>query len=70
MTIYEVMHESPWLTFFLLLAVVKLLGAPFRLVHRWIRHLDIATHGWPPAHCDADGDAVAEKEAEADVPTA
>jgi hypothetical protein len=64
MTIYQVMQESPWLTFFLLLGVLKLFSWPFEIVYRWIRHLDIKAQGWPPAHCDADGDAVEENEDE------
>jgi hypothetical protein len=28
----------------------------FRLPNRFIRHLNIRKHGWPPAHVDADGD--------------
>ena len=24
---------------------------------RWVRSRNIARHGWPPPHCDADGDS-------------
>jgi hypothetical protein len=30
----------------------------FRCWNRWMRHLNIKAHGWPPAHLDADGDPV------------
>jgi len=51
------MSESPVLTFFL--AVI--LGCTaydvlFKLPNRLFRHLNIRKHGWPPDHCDADGD--------------
>lgn len=34
-------------------AIINLL---FRMWNRIIRHLNIRSKGWPPAHCDADGD--------------
>lgn len=30
----------------------------FRLWNRFMRHLNIRRAGWPPPHCDADGDPV------------
>lgn len=30
------------------------------LAHDWIQHRNIKAHGWPPAHCDANGDPVRE----------
>ena len=30
--------------------------AAFKLANRALRHLNIRAHGWPPPHCDADGD--------------
>jgi hypothetical protein len=67
MTIYTYMHESPWLTFFIVMAFVKLISWPFRLVNRWIRHLDIRANGWPPGHCDADGNAIEDDEEDYEV---
>jgi hypothetical protein len=32
------------------------MGLSFRLVNRLFRSINIAIRGWPPAHCDADGD--------------
>lgn len=35
--------------------------------NRLMRHLNIRKHGWPPPHCDADGDfAEVEEEGEED----
>jgi hypothetical protein len=28
----------------------------FRCWNRFLRMLNIRKHGWPPVHCDADGD--------------
>lgn len=28
------------------------------LIRHIVRHLNIRKHGWPPPHCDADGDPV------------
>lgn len=57
MNIYEFMDRNPWLTFF----IVMFVGQYFcvvtcRFVNRIVRHLNIRSQGWPPAHCDADGD--------------
>lgn len=41
-------------------ACVAALNAPLVVVNRIVRHLNIRTRGWPPAHLDldADGDQV------------
>ena len=49
----EFANSSPWLTFFI---VYFVLAFPAGALKRYLRHLDIRDHGWPPAHCDADGD--------------
>ena len=49
----EFANSSPWLTFFM---VFFALYFPFDTLQRYLRHLDIKEHGWPPVHCDADGD--------------
>lgn len=51
-------NDSPWLTFFLAYLAFPILVWPFRLVNRWIRHLNIKAQGWPPVHLDGDGDVV------------
>lgn len=53
MTILEFAQNNPWLAFFLAFL-------PFQCVfccwNRFMRSLNIRRQGWPPAHCDADGD--------------
>jgi len=29
---------------------------PYKLIRRYLRHLDISKNGWPPKHIDADGE--------------
>lgn len=52
---YTFAGEHPWLTFFLALIIMQVFIWPFRLVNRFIRHLNIRAAGWPPVHLDADG---------------
>jgi hypothetical protein len=35
-----------------------------RMVNRFMRHWNIRKHGYPPVHCDADGDQLLEFEPE------
>jgi len=57
MDIYEFMSKSPWLAFFLALTVASVIRIAFAYcINRPLRHMNIRKHGWPPAHCDADGD--------------
>ena len=67
-TIYEFMSKNPFLTFFSLIVLVSGISGIvwmvssiigdifFRLPNRVLRHFSIKKHGWPPLHCDADGD--------------
>ena len=57
MTIYQFMIESPMLTFLLALIALAALAALLRFgINRPLRSRNIKLHGWPPEHCDADGD--------------
>lgn len=57
MDIYKFMSESPFLTFFLaIIAGQTIITVLVRLPNRILRHWNIRKHGYPPAHCDADGD--------------
>jgi len=57
MTIFDFMSDSPVLTFFLAIIIVGGLRVVFAMcISRPLRHMNIRKHGWPPAHCDADGD--------------
>jgi hypothetical protein len=53
MTIFQFMSESPVLTFFI---CCMLTATPLKMWKLTMRHLNIRKHGWPPTHCDADGD--------------
>lgn len=52
---WQFMASSPILTFFLAAIAATVIVRPIRL---FFRHLNIRKQGWPPAHCDADGDQV------------
>ena len=59
---------NPGYAFGIVLAVLLLVGhilamcvqGVFRLGNRVLRSVNIRKHGWPPPHCDADGDAIDE----------
>jgi hypothetical protein len=54
---YEFASGSPWLTFFLVVAVGEVVvRVAVNLPNRILRHWNIRKHGYPPPHCDADGD--------------
>lgn len=53
MNIYQFMSDSPYLTFFLVLILIE---GFYKIVNRFFRTLNIRKNGWPPEHCDADGD--------------
>ena len=57
MTIWQFASDNPWLTFFLALIALAALEAVMRFcINRPLRAMNIRKHGWPPEHCDADGD--------------
>ena len=53
MNIYEFMSNSPFLTFFLACIMGEVL---IKCWNRFWRYWNIRKHGYPPPHCDADGD--------------
>lgn len=54
---WEFWSENPWLTFIAICAIYySLRNVLLILPNRYFRSRDIAAHGWPPPHCDADGD--------------
>lgn len=61
MNIYQVISESPFLTVFALYIIARLI---FRCWNRFMRMLNIRKNGWPPPHCDADGELFVEEEEE------
>lgn len=57
MNIYDFMSESPVLTFFIIVGIGIILETVFKwCINRPLRAMNIRKHGWPPKHCDADGD--------------
>lgn len=47
------------LTFFMFVLILFIIrDVIIILPNRMIRHLNIRKHGWPPSHCDADGDTI------------
>ncbi len=42
------------------LALATIVRVPIIIVNRWLRSRNIAKQGWPPPHCDGDGDLVQE----------
>lgn len=62
--ILKFMGEHPWLTFFLAVIAAELIvRITVNLPNRILRHWNIRKHGYPPAHCDADGDFRPDEEA-------
>jgi hypothetical protein len=37
--------------------IARLTRTVFLCWNRWLRSRNIKHHGWPPPHCDADGDS-------------
>lgn len=57
MTIYDFMDSSPITTILLALIFLGVVSEVLRYtINRPLRHRNIFKHGWPPEHCDADGD--------------
>ena len=57
MNIFEFMSSSPFLSAFIALLIAIVLECVlFKVPNRYFRSRNIKLHGWPPEHCDADGD--------------
>lgn len=61
MDIYQFMLQSPYLFSFLIIVLAVISGEVIvrifvNLPNRIMRHWNIRKHGYPPEHCDADGD--------------
>ena len=53
--------ENPFMSLCIIILIPSLTYYTLKLIlyyipNRWIRHLNIKKHGWPPEHLDADGD--------------
>jgi hypothetical protein len=68
MTIYDFMGQHPFIAFCLIIlaafSIETVAGFLHRVIYtvvvvlpnRFLRHMNIRKHGYPPPHCDADGD--------------
>ncbi len=57
MTLFEFMDSSPFTAVCLALIIAAVIKCVFVFcINRPLRALNIKRHGWPPPHCDADGD--------------
>ena len=57
MDIFEFISDSPFVSFFISCVIAGVIRAAMKAVIIMpIRALLIRKHGWPPKHCDADGD--------------
>lgn len=68
MSVFDYIDAHPVYTFFLGMWVLIVIGMGISLIqfliNRPLRHMNIRKHGYPPAHCDADGDVKPEKPAQ------
>jgi len=61
MNLFEYMAENPFMTFVLAIVISGFISGFISSVlvslpNRILRHWNIRKHGYPPVHCDADGD--------------
>ena len=52
----EFMFSGFWVFFGHLILISMILTFTFEIYNRIFRHWNIRKHGYPPEHCDADGD--------------
>lgn len=69
MNIYELISDSPWVSFFiaglLVHGAVSIVRSFLRYcIDRPLRHWTIRLRGYPPEHCDVDGDFKPEKDSD------
>jgi len=61
----EIIKDNPYLSFFALCVLSQMV---FRICNRILRHWTLRKHGYPPPHCDADGDFKEEKDPDDETP--
>lgn len=54
--IIQLANESPFLTFCIICSISSVLISALILARMLLRCINIRNNGWPPPHCDADGD--------------
>jgi hypothetical protein len=56
MKLLEFILSNFWVFFGFWILISVFLDFTIKLVNRVLRHYNIRKHGYPPPHCDADGD--------------
>ena len=60
MNLFQFASENPGISVLIIMLAFFTIGnigdTVFRCYNRTIRGFNIRRHGWPPPHCDADGD--------------
>ncbi len=64
--LFQYMETNPkmtiWLSILLFLIILTIIIAgiemTFKTINRMLRCITMSKHGYPPTHCDADGDGV------------
>jgi len=60
---WQFASDSPWIAFFLAFIAFCAIDVVLKYsINRPLRAMNIRKHGWPPPHCDADGDFKKEEE--------
>lgn len=70
MTLQEFLNfafQGFWYFIGCMLLIAMPLNFMFSFFNRFLRHLNIRKHGYPPEHCDADGDLPTYEETEEDT---
>lgn len=62
MKLLEFIFSGFWTFLGCLIILNGILRCPVIIINRILRSWNIRKHGWPPEHCDADGDFKVEKE--------
>lgn len=59
MTLYDLIDRNIYISFFTVIIFLYFAVQTIKFLwNRFLRHLNIRKHGYPPAHCDADGDII------------
>ncbi len=62
--LFEIIFRSFWTFIGSLILLTGTVNFTLHMWNRGFRHWNIRKHGYPPPHCDADGDFKPEKEKE------
>jgi hypothetical protein len=54
--IFKIIFTNVWTFIGTIILLELILGSFVNLINRILRHWNIRKYGYPPSHCDADGD--------------